>query len=330
MTQANRRKNVAALVFQPRDALPPMVPQGEKWNQSISNRVFKGKVIRLVIERLVRTLSLREGQSLIIDYQGHPVRHFGGPQGGSVVLDGFAPLGEADVKFVRYAAMFSRLQVDSVDGDSVPIALLFMEQGGRGEISILRLETRIKDTPPPKRARPDARPKRVYEFVSVRPVFEALVGAMAATPAHPGHEMAMLVGLIGLSGTDFTRGLPLVSGRTLFDNLPALWLRLAGAYDPESRQLRPDLALDQLVSQIYHLKFQRHAPAGGLDAVLAALAGSKLGERTRALLPTRGVLHCTVRNINWLLCYWQDPAYPDPIQPRFGYSRIRGAVCFDA
>lgn len=60
---------MAALVFQARDPLPALVPQGDKWNQCISNRVFKGKVIQLVIERLTQTLSLREGQSLIVDYQ---------------------------------------------------------------------------------------------------------------------------------------------------------------------------------------------------------------------------------------------------------------------
>jgi hypothetical protein len=254
-----------------------------------------------------------------------------------VTLDGLAPLGEADVKFVRYAAMFEHLQVDSVDGDSVPIALLHMEHGGKGQISILRLETRVKDSPPPKRARPDARPKRVYEYVDVRAVFDVLrvrvvphCQGRASLPDHQGHEIAMLVSLIGLSGTDFTRGLPLVSGRTLYDRLPELWLQLASAYDPESRQLRPDQALDQLVAQIYHLKFHRHAPPGQLDPVLKALAESKLGERTRTMLPTRAVLHCTVRNVNWLLCYWQAPVYPDPIQPRFGFARVNGAVCFDA
>ena len=254
-----------------------------------------------------------------------------------MTLTDFAPLGEADIKFVRYTAMFDRLQVDSVDGDSVPIALLHMEHGGGGQISILRLETRVKDSPPPKRAHADARPKRVYEYVDVRAVFDALRCSVVphcqgriALPDHQGHEIAMLVSLIGLSGTDFTRGLPLVSGRTLYDILPELWQRLACAYDPGSRQLVPDEALDQLVAQIYHLKFKRHTAAGGLDAVLGNLAGSKLGERTRTRLPARGTLHCTVRNVNWLLCYWQDPAYPDPIQPRFGYARVGGAVCFDA
>jgi hypothetical protein len=303
-----------------------------------------------VIERLILTLTLREGQSLIVDYQvlplcqcvcaprpceaskpvntqGHPVRYLEG--GRAETLDELAPLGEADVKFVRYATMFDRLQVDSVDGDSLPIALLHMEHGGGGQISILRLETRVKDAPPPKRARPDARPKRVYEYVDVRPVFDALrLGVVPRSP-HQGHEIAMLVSLIGLSGTDFTRGLPLVSGRTLYDHLPEIWLQLVSAYDPEARQLVPEQALDQLVAQIYHLKFTRHAPPGDLDAVLRSLAESKLGERTRTMLPTRKKLHCTVRNVNWLLCYWQTPVYPDPIQPCFGFTRVGGKVCFD-
>lgn len=78
--QANRRKKVGAFVFQARDPLPSLVPQGDKWNQCISNRVFKGKVIQLVIERLSSTLALAEGQSLIVDYQVSPAslrRHSG-------------------------------------------------------------------------------------------------------------------------------------------------------------------------------------------------------------------------------------------------------------
>jgi hypothetical protein len=43
-------------------------------------------------------------------------------------VDGLAPLGEADVKFVRYADLFQRLMVDSIDGDSIPIALMHHER----------------------------------------------------------------------------------------------------------------------------------------------------------------------------------------------------------
>jgi hypothetical protein len=146
-------------------------------------------------------------------------------------------------------------------------------------------------------------------------------------PSHAGHEIAMLVALIGLSGTDFTRGIPLVSGKTLYDLLPHLWVRLAHAYDPATRQLRPDAALDAVLSVVYHRKFERHvkSAAGGVGAVLDALARSSLSERTRRLLPSPEVLHCTVRNTNWLLRYWLDEEYPDPVQPQFGFVRAAGA-----
>jgi hypothetical protein len=396
MTQAKRRRHLPVAAFNPRDALPPVVPQGERWASCISNRSFKSRVIQLVIDHLTRHLPLGPGQSLVIDYQGAPVRHYAG---GAETMDGLSPLGEADVKFPRYAALYDKLQVDSVDGDSVPIALLQMERGGGGQISILRMETRTAPrTPPAARGepRPKARagggsppgepkpkaergPKRVYEYVHVRLIFDALRCYVVpqcldrgALPSHAGHEIAMLVGLIGLTGTDFTRGLPLLSGKTVYEQLPGIWLRLAAAFDPATRQLRPDATLDRVVAALYQRKFDRHAQPGTLDDVLGALGGSKLSDRTKKHLPTREVLHCTVRNVNWLLrCslthlaralaraltaqasnrlpharaspslthlasplrggrYWEEPQYPDPVQPEYGFARVGGAVRHEA
>jgi hypothetical protein len=85
------------------------VPQGERWTQCIANRVFKSKLIQLVIHRLTSKACmarLKEGQSMILDYQGAPVRHF--RDGTTLTLSGMASLGEADVKFTRYTAMFDR------------------------------------------------------------------------------------------------------------------------------------------------------------------------------------------------------------------------------
>jgi len=218
-----------------------------------------------------------------------------------------------------------------VDGDSLPIALLHLERGGGGDISILRLETRVAGAA--KRAQPAGAPRRVYEYVHVRAVLAALRGLVvpqctdhAPPPSHAGHEVAMLVCLIGLTGTDFTRGLPLLSGKAVYEQLPHIWVRLASAFDPAARALAPDPALDRVVAALYQRKFGRHAQPGGLDAVLGALAASKLSERTRAHLPTRAALHCTVRNVNWLLRYWEGPGYPDPIQPQYGYVREAGGV----
>lgn len=352
MTQAKRRKHVPSLEFNARDCLPPCVPRGEDFTRCISNRAFKSKVIQLVVHRLVSNLQCADGQCLVVDYTGPPVRHFsrssGRPPEPVPGLDG--KLGEADVKFVPYADLFPKLQVDSVDGDTLPIALLHLERGHSGRISVLRLQTRVKDdsssTAGTKRAAAacdDAQParkahQRVYEFVDVNLLFEVLVGSVipqcvgrVRLPSHEGSEMSMLVCLIGLSGTDFTRGLPLVSGKSLYDFLPDLWARLCSCFEPCTRQLVPDAALEHLVSRIYHRKFQNHAPDAGISDVLSALRCSKLSDKTKGRLPSAETVHCTLQNVNWLLHYWHELCPPDPVQPHFGYVRLRtGAVQFAA
>ena len=149
-------------------------------------------------------------------------------------------------------------QVDSIDGDNIPIALLYMESGGLADISVLRMVTKTQDdrdaaaakkpkTAPgePKPTKAAKQPPRVYEYVHIRALYRTLVGTVfpqciqrVAMPSHHGHEMSMLVSLIGLAGTDFTRGLPMVSGKTLYEYLPLIWLKLARSYDPEKRMLQ--------------------------------------------------------------------------------------------
>jgi len=365
MTQTKRRRNVPALDFHARDCLPPCVPRGEDFTRCISNRAFKSKLIQLVIHRLTTNLDCAEGQCLVVDYVGSPVKYFGRKSESlPEAIPEFGPLGEADVKFVRYAEIYDKLQVDSVDGDSIPIALLMMERGHSGNVSVLRMQTRVKSAhgeggePAAKKAK-TAKPLleqpaapaaagssvaerkvsgRVYEYVDVRLMYEVLTGYVipqcvgrAKLPSHLGHEISMLVCLVGLSGTDFTRGLPLVSGKTLYDFLPNLWMRLCRSYDPAARQLVPDAALDLLVSRIYYLKFQKHAPDAEMREVLAALRGSKLSAKTKERFPSAETLLCTLRNTNWLLHYWHGLSPPDPVQPQFGYVRLRtGAVQFAA
>lgn len=369
MTQAKRRRHVPSLDFHARDTLPPCVPRGDDFTRCISNRTFKAKVIQLVVHRLTTSLQCGEGQCLIVDYSGPPVRHYarstGRPPEAIPGLD--RRLGEADVKFVPYAELFSKLQVDSVDGDTIPIALLQMEKTQAGRISVFRLQTRVKadeclkpakktakqgraalDTAKQGRAAAEiaqhtrsapetARQGRVYEYVDVSLLYECLVCLVvpqcvrgAHLPSHAGHEMSMLACLIGLSGTDFTRGLPLVSGKSLYEFLPDLWARLARCYDPGAMQVAPDAATDLLVSRVYHCKFSKHAPDADLRGVLAALEASKLSDKTKARLPSPETVRCTLQNVNWLLRYWRELSPPDPVQSQFGYVRTRsGQVQFE-
>jgi hypothetical protein len=169
---------------------------------------------------------------------------------------------------------------------------------------------------------------RSYEYVDITCLYEALRTAVLQSigrtrlPLHAGHEVRMLTALVCLTGTDFSRGLPQVSGKTVYDLLPRLWMTLVLAYDPAEDQLRTEDAADRLLALIYHEKFPKHTQSRrGTRAVLAELRASGISERTKGTLPTPERLEATVRNVNWVLQYWRCEPCPDPVDPQFGYRR---------
>ena len=362
MTQCKRRKHIPPIPFSEHSELPPMVPEGERWMQCIANRAFKARVIDLVILRLPQLLlppgDTHSRRRLIIDYH-EPRMYWHNPEEGRPTcqpVEGLPALGEADVKFARYSDQFGRLMVDSIDGDSVPIALMHLERAIRSttpqripELCIYRLELHLvktERTAGTKRDAPDGdtrarREKRTYEYVHINALYWALNQAVAQSigrvtaPVHQGHEMAMLVALIALTGTDFTRNLPQVSGKATFGMLPDIWGALMQAYDPSSGQLDVRTAADCLVARIYRSKFPKQVTAdseGSLEAVLAQLqsttsAGRKLAPRVKGSLPTLERIVCSIRNANWVLKYWgwsNDEPHPppDPVQSEYGFQRL--------
>ena len=173
-----------------------------------------------------------------------------------------------------YAHIYRDPLVYSVDGDSIPIALLHHETSlgdlttgtmrtddlmdGPLRICIYRIATRTEEDRKQagldrKRAEEDKKRKhepkakedarRAFEYVNIPLLHHALRDMLLQctrqmdSPTHSWHHMSMLLGLIGLTGTDFTRGMPQVSGKTVFSFLPSIWLSLMGSYDPLSGQL---------------------------------------------------------------------------------------------
>ena len=347
MTQIKRRKHLPKLEILEKEPLPPFPPSGEKWDQCIANRTFKSKVIRLVIQELPRLLNLREDQSLIIDYAGSPVEYITTPDKSIATkeLTNLHPMGEADVKFTRYAEIFRDLMVDSVDGDSIPIALLYHESCIRDltmgsmmtedlvdsppKISIYRITTRLAEEKK-RKAESDEAPKRTFEYVnitvlyhSIKEIFHQCMGRMTS-PTHSQHYTSMLLVLIGLTGTDFTRSMPQVSGKTVFGFLPDICMALMRSYDTSTGQMDIQSTIDYLVSAIYACKFSSHfeTPPLTLSSTLISLHSSKLSQRTRDSLPTVPRVECTVRNVNWLLKYWSEPTLtPNPLEVENGESK---------
>lgn len=381
MTQAKRRKNIPEIPFSEQSELPNMVPEGDHWTQCIANRKFKTRVIDLVILRLPQLLLLSGEQHsrkrLIIDYHQPRIYKYE-PEERRVLstpIDGMTPLGEADVKFTRYADLYPKLMVDSIDGDSIPIALMYLERRMRTttqqripEIAIYRMELHLagtERTAGKKRTSDDSaagtsssRERRTYEFVHINALYWGLKQAISQSmgritmPTHQDHEMAMLVGLIALTGTDFTRNLPQMSGKTVYSLMPDIWGILAMAYNPSKGELQVDTTTNILVERLYQIRFppqkkkdackNKKAEAesdtgggAGLEALLDQLrAKRKMSDRVKASLPSVARVRCTVRNANWLLAYWNagDHAVPapNPLQPMYGFRQLpNGATEYD-
>ena len=371
MTQLKRRRHLPKLEILEREPLPPFCPSGERWDQCIANRTFKSKVIAMVVDRLPALLQLKPTQTLIIDYAGCPKEYQAGTNGVEMrEIPELVPLGEADIKFTRYADLYKDLLVDSVDGDSIPIALVHHEACMRDlttgsmdiddvteappRICIYRMTTKVDSETPKKRKAdekeevPTEKPKfkRTFEYVNIPALYQTIRDVCMQcmdrmkSPTHSQHLMSMILALIGLTGTDFTRNMPQLSGKSVFGLLPDLWLDLMVSYDPTTGQLDVDRTSNRLVACMYAIKYATHVKAiktpTSLHQITEALQRSKLSQRTRDSLPSVGRVLCTVRNVNWLLKYWREPTcVPSPLQQEegvatFGFVKRKGVVAYSS
>lgn len=318
MTQAKRAKRADPVQFHSRDQLPSLIP--DYWDRAILNRNFKTRVIQLVITRLPALLGLADKETLIIDYKGPPQVF-----GAQLSIEGFGALGEADLKFFRYAERFGSLLAVTTDSDYIPIALLRLEaiarNGGREPRVVIR-RLRVgeangdaKDTTASK--------ARAVEFVNANILRRELARLMW----HSGvcgddpddFSMTRLCSLIALfGGTDFSRGMPQIGPKRVWPRLCEISHTLLRAFDTDRGLLREDIAQQQLVPHIYGRVFIDHARGHKtLQGVFGALQRSKLSARTKAQLPSPEYIDTSVRNANWIVLYWGGDMREEDAE--FGY-----------
>lgn len=139
ITQANRAKQAKEVYdFAEGSQLPATIPP--KYNEKLTNRIFKRRVIDMICNCIMDHLShlplQKEDAKLferkfVLDYSGCPIQ-FTCPADGSLNFDrkptfltDLPPLGEADIKYLRWADFFQGdILAYSVDGDFIPIALI--------------------------------------------------------------------------------------------------------------------------------------------------------------------------------------------------------------
>ena len=352
MTQTKRTMKKEVCVFDPSHGLPPHIPHDPML--FLMNRDFKLKVIEMVCERLPAMLlpQLKLPQELIVDYKRVVVySHLGGiPR----LLEGLNPMGESDVKFCRYVDLYGSALVHAIDGDYLAIALLYYTKAAvfdkSNRIHIYRQLSTFHAQPNNK---PVAAAKRkvVKCWVDIQMLYLTIVNAVKQSGHHDGALLDVhtsrpfthsdmvhsAVFLMLLAGTDFSRPLPWLGPKRLWDNLPHIVHSLlqtttipstAAEDNDDATMMMPiimDDSPDLVISKIYRLVFSKHCSGSGgsLRATLHTLQQSKLSDSVKSKFPSEDQVSTTVQNIAWVMSYWKthNGSIAVPLDGSNGYVR---------
>ena len=209
ITQLKRRAGVNILPFSETDVLPHALPT--EWKEAIMSPWFKHRVIELVCANVPRLITPpAAGCKLIVDWETVVEYTYGSEEPVARKIETSNDIGEADLKFTRWARLLQcSMLIEATDGDYIPISLGLMAGGFDKPIVILKAWTQ----------------ERGLEFISIDKLFEFLQRRFRAKnnrPATQWWEVKLFIVLLGLSGTDFTRNLPLVSPIKMWAALPLM------------------------------------------------------------------------------------------------------------
>ena len=298
ITQLKRRTGVDIIEFFENDTLPSEVPAN--WKEAIMNPFFKHRVIELVCENIPRLVDPPAGCTLIIDWQTVTSYEYGEATKDPIVTTGDCTnIGEADIKFAQWMQRLMRpMLIEATDGDYIPISLGLKTMDINHPVSILK-----------------GRREDGFEFIDIDELHtflrESFGRAARGKPLGEHWEIKLFITLLGLSGTDFTRNLPLVSPSKMWASLSIVVSTFAmdGPATVHQKQCK------RLVELLYAETFPKHIDAfeRGMSVWHQAQA-SKLGARNKALIPTDARIRCTLKNLNFLMAYWVTFKPPTAIE----------------
>lgn len=353
MTQKKRMDSMAAMKFTADQELPASIPIN--WPSAIKNRVFKTKVIGMVMRSLRGTFANETAGSLVFDFMGSP-EVVGLPMAMPRLLQSplaaELPRGECDIKAFAWQTL-GPLLIESTDGDFMPLALLQFESAQNRaaldsgaprphEIILHRLKTKIGE--------PDETKGREFEYVSIsklanfvqsEPTLSTARTAGSDSQQPRNSNVRSLAALIAMTGCDFCLNLPQLGPKTLWKLRHFVKHR---DLDSEHGQLAfIVLALCEVnatalkhsgqYARVHKLAAQSSTPAEALAAYesfhAALVRLPTLAARTRGQLWQGKRMRAHVRNSMWTTQYWTRlHEHPDPLAGDFGFEAAGNGTKF--
>ena len=280
------------------------------------------------------------GRRFIVDYRC--AVEYIGETALPIRLPELASLGESDIKFVRYVERYGNALVHAIDGDYMIIALLYFAMHGvrdNNHIFLLRQAGAGIAEDDCSSACHSRKPPRRKCWVDMQLLFHTIAASVrqclsrGVEPLHPqtllpftDADMVHAAALFMLcAGTDFSRSLPLLGPKRLWEHLALVAAPLLAAA-PVGETPNLSLLEDSVIGAIYGSVFGNHLLGcpPTLATVLARLrAAPKLSQRTHAQLPTPEQVHVTLLNVVWVMTYWSthNASVATPLDGTYGFVR---------
>jgi len=349
LSRTGRHHQQEIKVFSAHDSLPSEIPEDPMLY--LMNRNFKLKLIEMLCERIPVLVQLAQGQEFILDYKRVVSYTFTHPKIPVLVKD-MEPMGESDVKFCRYVTKYGNALVHAIDGDYMAIALLYYTQHDlrdTNKIFIYRQLSVLQSTSStvtaknkrkrdadlvffnPVEQEPAKRPKC---WVNMQMLYAVVANAMRQSKYHESINPATgcfytdrdavfsAVYLMLCAGTDFSRNIPLLGPKRMWDALPLICAPLLQAVRGEPR-LNERRFLNLVIARMYAINFKKHtAEINSMQGVLDSLHRSKLSDSTKQKLPSHERLVATLRNLNWVVEYWsmENGSVETPSDGQYGFA----------
>lgn len=330
--------------FSSGDKIPDKPPHPDVWSHALQNRNYKTVVISIICKLLAASYKPPAlPKKLVLDFVNVVEITFSHYDTKRTVMQGLAPLGESDIKWMRFVPLFGPTLVDSIDSDCILIAFMFMQKHNwELDVYIRRMASRsIEDDKQEssKRKRGEKRSGSIqYEIINIKKLLSLLhISARQSVGSNfcvPDFKMTnMLVFLQLLSGSDFSRKIPQLGATFLWEHLHvSVPLITMCSSDEENFEVNEDLCVDTLFVELYRTKYCKHVAedSNTWDSVYQDLQQSKLNDKTKLQLPDRDMLRCIIRNIKFIMHYWNitNGSPPSDLCGKFGYVMQNGKLAF--
>ena len=232
--------------------------------------------------------------------------------------------GECDIKAFVWAEL-GPLLIISTDGDFVPMSLLQCERAPHVRIALYRMQTNMNSTPTKRSA--SGTHRRTYEYVDINMVHAGLCKELSSS-TRPATLFAVMT---MLTGCDFCANLPSIGPARVWKCRHQL-----SRIDVNS-QHGVLYMMCLLYLETFHGKIgiSNHVVRAASDKtsseLYAQIAASVLRgtvnarSRTSFWSTSRAITHS--RNVQWTLEYWTClHEYPDPVQQKYGFVRVKNVV----